>query len=35
VMFPGGLDKDAAGGGKDKGAAVKPAAPASYLGRLR
>lgn len=35
VMFPGGLDKDTAGGGKDKGAAVKPAAPASYLGRLR
>ncbi len=35
VMFPGGIDKGATGGGKDKGATVKPAAPAPYLGRLR
>ncbi|CUA97484.1 hypothetical protein [Thiomonas bhubaneswarensis] len=35
VMFPGGIDKGAGEGGKDKGASAKPAAPASYLGRLR
>ncbi len=35
VMFPRELDKGAAQGGKETGAAPKPAAAASYLGRLR
>lgn len=35
VMFPDGLDKGTADGGKDKGSSAKPVAPASYLGRLR